>query len=127
MVTYNPLIMDHFHSPRNAGRPEGDCLLGDAENPVCLDRMKLYLQLSGGVVINACFEADGCVPAIAAGSILTERIAGLSVTQLLSVDADTIERWMGGLPASKKHAAILAAQALARALAGADNYGDAGT
>lgn len=121
-MNYNPTITDHFHHPRNCGALEGADAVGEAENPVCLDRLRLFLRLdrASGAVAEARFQAEGCVPTLAAGSLLTELVRGMRPAELLSLTPEDVERALGGLPATKKHAAHLAVEALHAALARVD-------
>lgn len=117
-MRYNAIITDHFDHPRNAGPMQDADVVGEATNAVCLDRLRIYLRLDSGrqKVEAASFEAEGCVPSLAAGSLLTELVVGRGVSELKQMDTDALEAALGGLPATKKHAAHLAAEALASAL-----------
>lgn len=117
-MRYNDIVMDHFDNPRNAGDLPGADAVGKAENPVCMDRMTVALRWDSatGRVAEARFRAEGCVPAMAAASALTELLVGQDRAGLARINAEAVERALGGLPATKKHAAHLAADALANAL-----------
>ena len=93
----------------------------EAANPVCGDLMKLWALVKDGVIVDVTFKVAGCVPAVACGSWLTERIKGTRVAALTSVTADQIAAGLGGLPPASKHAAALAHEALRRLLAIAVN------
>ena len=69
------------------------------------------------MIIDARFKVAGCVPAIACGSWLTERIKGKPLAQLTAITPDQIDAGLGGLPAASKHAAVLASDALRQLLA----------
>jgi NifU-like protein involved in Fe-S cluster formation len=116
-MKYSDIIAQHFESPRNLGAMEDADAIGEAENAVCLDTLRLFLKFDeNGSVIRASFQAEGCVPTIACGSFLTETIIGRTVEDLRGLDAEWFESRVGGLPATKKHAAILAIEALQKAL-----------
>ncbi len=116
-MKYSETIQDHFQNPRHTGPLAGANAVGSAENGVCLDTMRLFLRVTGGVVEAASFQAEGCVPSIACGSFLAEAVIGKRTGELENWTANTIEQAVGGLPSTKKHAAFLAADALADALA----------
>ena len=118
-MNYSPTISDHFHHPRNCGAMDRADAVGEAENPVCLDRLRVYLRLdrASGTIAEATFQAEGCVPTLAVGSLLTELLRGKRPSELLPLTAEDVERELGGLPATKKHAAHLAVEALQAALA----------
>ena len=115
-MKYNATIMDHFNNPRNAGTLENADAIGEATNDVCLDVMRLFLRVNGDIVADVSFQAEGCVPSIACGSFLTQFLPGKHITELKSLDAAALEAALGGLPATKKHAAHLGADALREAL-----------
>jgi NifU-like protein involved in Fe-S cluster formation len=77
----------------------------------------LWAVVKEGVIIDAKFKMAGCVPAVACGSWLTERIRGRPVTELAGLTPDQIDASLGGLPAASKHAAVLASDALKQLLA----------
>lgn len=115
-MKYSEIIESHFANPRNVGELDGATHTGDATNEVCLDKLRLSLRLSEGIVIEARFRAEGCVPSIAVGSFLTEWLIGKALKELLALGAEDIEGAIGGLPRTKKHAAHLALEALHAAL-----------
>lgn len=92
--------------------------MGEAENAACLDRLRLYLRVDAATnrITAATFEAQGCVPALAVGSLLTEYVTGRAPDDLRRLTPDLLENEMGGLPATKKHAAHLGVEALHDAL-----------
>jgi NifU-like protein len=113
----NP-IDDHFLNPRNAGVIERPDVLASAENPVCGDRLTLYLRLGpGGRVAVATFKAYGCPAAIAAGSVLTELVVGRRPAEVAAIQEQAIEAALGGLDGEKRHASVLAADVLRAARA----------
>ena len=113
---YSDQVLDHFHNPRNPGEIDEPTAVAEASNPVCGDALKLWILAREGRVIKATFKAQGCVPAVACGSWLTEAIKGKSVAELAAVSADEIETGLGGLPAASRHASMLAITALREAL-----------
>jgi len=113
-------LEDHFRRPRNAGPMERADVHVQVENPVCGDVMHLYLRLgASGRVGSATFQVYGCPAAIAAGSLLTELVAGHGVEDLAAIDEKRVDEALGGLGGEKAHAAVLAADAVRAALAAA--------
>ena len=76
---YQELVLDHGKAPRNEGPLEGATNDATAKNPLCGDRVTVHLNVEGGVVMNARFEARGCMIAKASASLLTEAVRGKSV------------------------------------------------
>lgn len=114
---YSETLLDHFQSPRNVGEIEDADARAEAENPVCGDRLRVWLRIQDGVVVEMRWKAEGCAPAIAAASMASEMVAGMPVADARSLGRENIARALGGLPPRKAHAAVLAASAIERALA----------
>jgi nitrogen fixation NifU-like protein len=114
---YSDQVLDHFHHPRNVGEIGDATTVVETTNPACGDLMKLWAVVKDGVIVDARFKVAGCVPAVACGSWLTERIKGKPVTELAGLMPDQIDAGLGGLPAASKHAAVLASDALKQLLA----------
>lgn len=114
---YGPIVADHVANPRGAGAlPDAD-RVGRATNDACGDVLALFLQLdAAGVVVDAGFQATGCPPAIAVGSLLVERLRGRPLAEAADLTAEALEAALGGLPRAKRHVLLLARQALQAAL-----------
>jgi nitrogen fixation NifU-like protein len=114
---YSDQILDHFHHPRNVGEIEEATIVVEASNPACGDLMKLWAVVRDGVIVDARFRVAGCVPAVACGSWLTERIKGKPLAELSGLTPGQMDAGLGELPAASKHAAVLASDALKQLLA----------
>lgn len=112
---FSETLLDHFRNPRHIGSLDPPAITVRVENPICGDIMTLSAEIVGGVVREVRFKARGCTASIAAGSVLTDLIAGMSTKDLWTVDAARVEAALGGLPNESKHVARLASDA-ARAL-----------
>lgn len=113
---YSDGVLDHFHNPRNVGEIAQPTAVAEATNPVCGDVMKLWVLAREGRVIEATFKVQGCVPAVACGSWLTEAIKGKPIAELAAVSTEQIETGLGRLPAASGHASMLAVTALRKAI-----------
>ena len=105
---YSEQVLDHFHHPRNVGEIEEPTAVTEASNPICGDAMKLWILVRDGKVREAKFKVQGCVPAVAAGSWLSEAIKGKSVSELASMTQEQVEKGLGGLPPASRPASLLA-------------------
>jgi len=114
---YSDQVLDHFQHPRNVGEIPEATLVVETSNPACGDLMKLWAVVREGVIVDAKFKVAGCVPAVACGSWLTEKIKGMRLTELAHLTPDHMDAGLGGLPAASKHAAVLASDALKQLLA----------
>jgi len=79
--------------------------------------MVMHLRCDDGTVVEAKYETFGCGPAIAAGSMLTEMIAGCSIEECLTVSQQQLIDALGGLPPEKRYCASLAINTMHNALA----------
>ena len=85
---YQEVIVDHNRSPRNFGEldPPGRKLEGF--NPLCGDRLILYLDQDGDRIADIKFSGHGCAISIASASLMTEGVKGKSVQEAEAVFAD---------------------------------------
>ena len=77
---YQDIILEHGKSPRNLEKCEGYSHEAKGYNPLCGDKVHVYLKLdSGKKVEGLTFEGDGCAISLASASIMTELIRGKSI------------------------------------------------
>ena len=76
---YRELILDHARKPRHFGRLENVTHSADGINPLCGDKLHLYLHLNESQEItDVSFEGSGCAISVASASLLAETVLGLS-------------------------------------------------
>jgi len=115
-MSYSDIVLEHFEHPRNVGElPSPDAVVR-LEHPVCGDIMSLAVKLSDGRIGEVRFRTRGCVASIAAGSCLTEMIAGKSLAEARALTREQLVEALGGLPNASIHATHLAMDALAQVL-----------
>ncbi|MCC8404906.1 SUF system NifU family Fe-S cluster assembly protein [Paraburkholderia sp. MMS20-SJTN17] len=73
---YQEVIFDHYRRPRNCHALTHANHRAEGYNPLCGDRITLYLRIEDGVVKDAGFEGAGCAIAIASASLMTESLKG---------------------------------------------------
>ncbi|MBM3801514.1 MAG: SUF system NifU family Fe-S cluster assembly protein [Acidimicrobiia bacterium] len=73
---YQELILDHTKHPRNFGALENANCRADGHNPLCGDKLTVFLDVSNGVVKDARFQGSGCAISTASASMMTESIKG---------------------------------------------------
>lgn len=113
---YSSRLLDHFRNPRNAGQLPPPAITVEASNPACGDILRLSARFEGDCVAEARFQARGCTASIAAGSALTEWMAGKSRPELKALAPATIEELLGELEPASKHAAVLCVDAVKKLL-----------
>jgi len=73
---YQEVILDHYRKPRNFRSLADANRKAEGFNPLCGDRLTLYVKLKDGVIADATFEGSGCSISTASASLLTESIKG---------------------------------------------------
>src|SRR5579863_9213225 len=101
---YSQKVLDHFQHPRNVGEIAHATAVVEMTNPVCGDLMKLWVVVRDGKISEVKFKTQGCIPAVACGSCLTEIILGKSPAELSLLTAEQIEAGLDGLPPASRHA-----------------------
>ena len=76
---YQDIILEHGKSPRNLGKCEGYSHEAKGYNPLCGDKVHIYLKSDNKKKVEGLtFEGDGCAISLASASIMTELIKGKS-------------------------------------------------
>lgn len=75
---YQEVILDHSKKPRNFRKIDNANRTAVGYNPLCGDKMTLYLLIEDGIVTDACFQGSGCAISTASASMMTEAIKGNS-------------------------------------------------
>ena len=115
-MEYSEIVLEHFHAPRNGYRMKEPSVTGIAGTPERGPFMLLYLRVEGERIEDASYQTYGCGPAIAAGSLITERLQGSARDEAALWSEKEINEALGGLPPAKRHCSALAASALKDAL-----------
>ncbi|HUJ29929.1 MAG TPA: iron-sulfur cluster assembly scaffold protein [Candidatus Acidoferrum sp.] len=113
---YTDAVLDHFRNPHNAGDLLDATAAVEVTNPVCGDVLRLAVRVSAGKVVEARFKAQGCVAAIASGSMLTDLLVGSSLAEARGLTPQQISDGLGGLPPTTFHAAQLCCDAVTQVL-----------
>lgn len=82
---YQEMLLDHHKKPRNYGKPENVNRQADGHNPLCGDRVTIYLVLNGDVIEDIGFEGNGCAICTASTSIMTESVKGRNLEEVEAV------------------------------------------
>ena len=92
---YQDIILEHGKSPRNLGQCKGYNCDAKGYNPLCGDKVHVYLKLdSEKKVEGLTFEGDGCAISLASASIMTELVKGKSfdeTTEIMNAFLDMIK------------------------------------
>jgi len=82
---YREVILDHNRDPRNFGELNDADRVVEGVNPLCGDKMTLYVKLHGDVIEDLRFKGTGCAISVASSSLMTERVKGRSVGATLDL------------------------------------------
>jgi nitrogen fixation NifU-like protein len=86
---YQEIILDHSRHPRHFGPLEGANHVAEGYNPLCGDRVKLYLNVDGeDRIADVGFEGRGCAISVASASLMSEMLRGRTIAEA--------EKLMGG-------------------------------
>lgn len=89
---YRELILDHARNPRHFHKMDDATHTADGINPLCGDKLRLYAKVDGDVITEASFEGSGCAISVASASLMTDLVAGLSLSQALGCFAEITGR-----------------------------------
>jgi len=93
---YRQQILDHYKNPRNYGRLEDPTFTHIGENPMCGDEIRMDVRLDDDETIEqVAFSGDGCAISQASASMLSGKLAGKTMDELLEMDRDDIVDMLG--------------------------------
>ncbi len=78
---YQEVILDHNKHPRNFGELDGADRHADGYNPLCGDRLAVYVNLDGDVITDISFLGSGCAISKASASLMTDAIKGKTMVE----------------------------------------------
>lgn len=78
---YQEVIVDHNRSPRNFGKLEPADRVAEGYNPLCGDRLNLYLNLDNDRITDLHFDGSGCAISVASASLMTDALKGKTVAE----------------------------------------------
>ena len=76
---YQEVIVDHNRSPRNFRKIDDPVQKAEGFNPLCGDRLTVYLAMDGDKIEDLSFEGQGCAISVASASLMTESLKGKPV------------------------------------------------
>ena len=82
---YQEVILDHHKKPRNFHKLEHANRQADGYNPLCGDKISVFIQIENGVVKDIGFIGTGCAISTASASMMTESLKGKSETEARAI------------------------------------------
>ena len=99
---YQEIIIDHSKRPRNCHAMEDANRRAEGYNPLCGDKLKLFLKMEGDVVRDLSFVGAGCAISTASASLMTESLKGKSREEALKLLEKFHELLTTDTPAGKE-------------------------
>ncbi len=79
---YQDMILDHGRNPRNFRETADANHVCDGHNPLCGDRVKLFVKVRDGIVEDISFQGSGCAISTASASLMTSAVKGKRVEEV---------------------------------------------
>jgi len=111
---YQQTILDHNRNPRNFRRVESANRTAEGHNPLCGDRIQLYVQVEGDAIADIGFQMPqgaGCAISKASASLMTGAVKGKPVADAEELFRSFRDMLAGGAPAPGKLAAFAGVRA----------------
>ena len=117
-MAYGNKVIDHFNNPRNVGtldKSKSNVGTGLVGAPECGDVMRLQIEVNDNIITDAKFKTFGCGSAIAASSLATEWLKGMTLEEAVKMDNMELVEELN-LPPVKIHCSVLAEDAIKSAI-----------
>ena len=117
-MAYSEKVIDHYQNPKNVGtldKTKSNVGTGLVGAPECGDVMRLQIEVNDNVITDAKFKTFGCGSAIAASSLATEWLKGMTLEEAVKMDNMELVEELN-LPPVKIHCSVLAEDAIKSAI-----------
>lgn len=95
MDFYAEQIMEHYHSPKNAGKIAKPTAKVSMNNSLCGDKIEVTVLINNNILKDFKFMSDGCAISVASASMLSEAIIGKKVQEILKMTIDDVYKVLG--------------------------------
>jgi Fe-S cluster assembly scaffold IscU len=117
-MAYSEKVIDHYQNPKNVGtldKSKPNVGTGLVGAPECGDVMRLQIEVNDNIITDAKFKTFGCGSAIAASSLATEWLKGMTLDEAVKMDNMSLVEELN-LPPVKIHCSVLAEDAIKSAI-----------
>jgi Fe-S cluster assembly scaffold IscU len=117
-MAYSDKVIDHYSNPKNVGtldKSKSNVGTGLVGAPECGDVMRLQIEVNDNIITDAKFKTFGCGSAIAASSLATEWLKGMTLEEAIKMDNMELVEELN-LPPVKIHCSVLAEDAIKSAI-----------
>lgn len=87
---YREIILDHYRNPRNKGKIDNADVKIHDSNPLCGDKIDIYLKIKDGNIYDIKFDGKGCAISQASASMLTEMVMKKPLTNAKDITKEDI-------------------------------------
>jgi nitrogen fixation NifU-like protein len=118
IMAYSEKVIDHYQNPKNVGtldKSKSNVGTGLVGAPECGDVMRLQIEVNDNIITDAKFKTFGCGSAIAASSLATEWLKGMTLEEAVKMDNMELVEELN-LPPVKIHCSVLAEDAIKSAI-----------
>jgi len=113
MSEYKEIIIDHYKNPRNQGEIVGADKTIDEANSSCGDLIKIFVKIENEKIVDMKWQGIGCAISTAGASMLSEKVIGMSKTDLEEFGEKGVVEMLGGeINAGRMKCATLAFRGL---------------
>ena len=85
---YQQVILDHNRQPKNFRAMEGDHVHADGHNPLCGDKLRVYLHVEDDRIADVSFLGEGCAISKASASLMTQALKDKTLTEARAIFDD---------------------------------------
>ena len=85
---YQQIILDHNRAPRNFREVDGATSVVNGDNPLCGDKLKLYVRVKDDLIEDIGFQGSGCAISKASASLMTSTVMGKTVQEAEEIFSD---------------------------------------
>ena len=117
-MAYSDKVIGHYTNPKNVGtldKSKSNVGTGLVGAPECGDVMRLQIEVNDNIITDAKFKTFGCGSAIAASSLATEWLKGMTLEEAVKMDNMELVEELN-LPPVKIHCSVLAEDAIKSAI-----------
>jgi Fe-S cluster assembly scaffold IscU len=117
-MAYSEKVLDHYQNPKNVGtldKSKKNVGTGLVGAPECGDVMRLQIEVNDNIITDTKFKTFGCGSAIAASSLATEWLKGMTLEEAVKMDNMELVEELN-LPPVKIHCSVLAEDAIKSAI-----------
>jgi len=82
---YQQMILDHSQHPHNFCSLKNPNHSKEGFNPLCGDKITLYLNEENGLITNICFQGEGCAISTASASLMTDAVKNKTIAEALEL------------------------------------------